>query len=393
LKNGLGHYLEYVKSIIDPIATNGRTALVLVNQEADTEVMNSVPAQKVFRHEIWNILPRIHRIPRVGRWLNTVVENVRFFLRIRWVLNERRIDSEWLIFCDMVCHNQILAWSWWHRSLPRRKRPLLVLLFRYSTDWFYYWYGESSSQRAFKGYEALSTQGLVHFASDSARLALEYARLTNLPIEVLPIPHTTHSFHGGKSKPAAKPEGCLRMVSIGGARDEKGIMEILQAIEKLSESGEIEKFEFAIQTTGATECTQALVKHLQGKKLTRVRFIAKRLSTEEYYRLLSAADVVLLPYWREIYVSRTSGIFAEAVAAGKPVIVTEDTWMSDQLENYGGGVFVRNRDVDDLVRAIAEMRDRYGELRKAALMTRTAWRNKHSPEALLAAVMEMIDGG
>src|SRR5262249_29616429 len=57
--------------------------------------------------------------------------------------------------------------------------------------------------------------------------------------------------------------------------------------------------------------------------------------------LLSRVDIVLLPYDAAQSPLRSSGVFAEAVAAGKVTVVPADTWMSMHLaaDRAAGVVF------------------------------------------------------
>ncbi len=56
--------------------------------------------------------------------------------------------------------------------------------------------------------------------------------------------------------------------------------------------------------------------------------------SEEYKHWLSQMDIVLAPYDQNSYAARSSGVFAEAIAAGKPTVVTSGTWMASVLEPY-----------------------------------------------------------
>ncbi len=55
------------------------------------------------------------------------------------------------------------------------------------------------------------------------------------------------------------------------------------------------------------------------------------LSAAAYKDLLLGSDITLLPYERNAYRARSSGILAESLAAGIPVIVPAGTWLSRQL--------------------------------------------------------------
>src|SRR4030095_10620142 len=65
----------------------------------------------------------------------------------------------------------------------------------------------------------------------------------------------------------------------------------------------------------------ALVHRAQAQGVTPlIRFIGSYLDETELTRLISRADVVLLPY--DSHEQVTSGVLVEAVAAGKPVVAT-----------------------------------------------------------------------
>src|SRR5207249_2422257 len=63
----------------------------------------------------------------------------------------------------------------------------------------------------------------------------------------------------------------------------------------------------------------------------KVELITEPLSSKEYWDLLSSGDIVLLPYDRDSYYARSSGILAESLAAGIPSLVPAGTWMAKQF--------------------------------------------------------------
>src|SRR6185436_5319363 len=77
------------------------------------------------------------------------------------------------------------------------------------------------------------------------------------------------------------------------------------------------------------------------------------LRTAEYHKLFTRASIVLLPYEPARYAFGTSGVFAEAMAAGKPTITTSNTWMTDEARRLGGAVYGLERpDVQSLIESI-----------------------------------------
>lgn len=387
LKDLLGHYFEYSYSLMKIIEKRGYEFLVLTNKEAETSVTEKLPVKKVFSKEIWHVRPSLCK-SHFGRKVNTILENVRYYLIIRRILNKEIVTPDWVIFCDTLCHNQMMAWAWWINYIPKHKRPRLILLFRYSSSWFDFWSDHKTMSKVFKMFKKAALGERLILCSDSSRLKKEYARFTDLPIYVVPIPHTSHPILLGDSRVTDySNERPLRIGSLGGARDEKGYIEILETIKIINKKEIFRRFEFLIQASGAALELLEATKEVEAMNLQNVRFIYDVLDSEEYYKLLQNIDVVLLPYWRSIYESRTSGILTESLAAGKPVIATLDTWMSDQLQAYDTGLTCRDRDPEDLARAIIEMYLRKDEFRAKAIRAKDRWLFDHNPEALLEVLL------
>lgn len=56
--------------------------------------------------------------------------------------------------------------------------------------------------------------------------------------------------------------------------------------------------------------------------------------SDEYAEVFRRADILLIPYHQDNYAARSSGVFAEALALGRPTVVTRGTWMAMTLEHY-----------------------------------------------------------
>jgi len=127
---------------------------------------------------------------------------------------------------------------------------------------------------------------------------------------------------------------------------------------------------------------------LKAAALPGVTFIERPLTSEEYTNLLTSSSGVLLPRLLQLYRSQTSGPFVEALAAGKPVVVTNNSWMSDQLKKHGAGTTFKDQDADSLAEAIRTLTTNYAELRTRAERSAKEWTSFHNPDRLY----EMIKG-
>jgi hypothetical protein len=65
-----------------------------------------------------------------------------------------------------------------------------------------------------------------------------------------------------------------------------------------------------------------------------ITYLPAYLTRQEYLQQLNNVDILLLPYDSEIYRERTSGVFVEAICAGKIPFVTQGTWMATELIPY-----------------------------------------------------------
>jgi glycosyltransferase involved in cell wall biosynthesis len=121
-----------------------------------------------------------------------------------------------------------------------------------------------------------------------------------------------------------------------------------------------------------------------------VTLLKEVLNRKDYADLLLQSDVVLLPYSKDVYHSRTSGPFTEALAAAKTVIVTDGTWMSDQLKSYGSGLTVLDRDVESLMAAMIKAVDQHKKLQAKAQRDCSRWLSFHNPERFIDTLMRTI---
>ena len=66
-----------------------------------------------------------------------------------------------------------------------------------------------------------------------------------------------------------------------------------------------------------------------------IQLLPDVLPRSNYVAWMGRADLILLPYDPKLFRARTSGVFVEAIAAGKPPVVTDGTWMAHELRQHG----------------------------------------------------------
>jgi len=134
---------------------------------------------------------------------------------------------------------------------------------------------------------------------------------------------------------------------VGRVRADKGIYELLDAVERL----QCEGFEFELLITGTLE-DEALRPRLDQAKNVRCQS-----HTDDVPELMGAIDVLVLPSWREGF----PNVVLEASASARPVITTDATGAVDSVRHEETGLIARARDVDSLTNALRSLLERPDE--------------------------------
>ncbi len=139
-----------------------------------------------------------------------------------------------------------------------------------------------------------------------------------------------------------------------------------------------------------------LLKAIQrNKAMKSIRVITGSFSPEEYDRILSTFDLMVLPYSR----ASQSGNLAHSFALGVPCVVTAMEGLKAEVENSKAGLTVPPGDDVELMHAIAhimkhdELRKRYARNAAKYVTRQLTWRivaNKHIAlyQKLIAALAE-----
>lgn len=112
------------------------------------------------------------------------------------------------------------------------------------------------------------------------------------------------------------------------------------------------------------------------------------LPKERYAQLILDADIVLIPYRKEDFYARTSGVYADAVLAGKPVIATKQTWVGQQVLKHANGVTFSDGDVHDFHNALIKLQENFLEYSQNALVAREDWLKNHNGKTFLQFIKD-----
>ena len=156
--------------------------------------------------------------------------------------------------------------------------------------------------------------------TDSELISSSLQKKWNVVVNVMPIPH------GKCPQPQQKVHSTKKMQCWwpGKPREVKGLRDIQRL--------------FSIDDPQGGQC-ELIVHEDTALPLTSNSLACNRISgnlpREEYEKWLVQSDVILLPYDPVIYQESTSGIFVEAVCAGKIPLVKEGSWLAYELKKFG----------------------------------------------------------
>ena len=388
LRSFEGHFYNYTHSLYAGAREHGLNFRVLGGRDPLPAIAAALPFAGVFR-------PLPSAQPRgLGALVGPVANYARFAADLG-AIERRPLTPDWLLFVETTYHNQLFAWVRWLRGFEPGAAPRVAFMLRYNyrDPERGVWRRTAPLMRlALARLRRLTDRYAIRLVTDSGILVREYAELTPLPVTELPIPHTPGT---GDGPPPPAPDGPFRVVAPGRSMVTKGLDVLVESIEELHTTGDLSGFHFTLQDYAAAfrePEVAALIGRLRRLDSPQVRIIDQPLGEREYYELLGSAHLVVLPFRRSVYAASTSGGFVEALAMGKPVVVTAGTWMSAELERAGAGLTCADRSGADLARALRAARASRNSLAARAAAERPAWLAYHNPRSFVTRLLGAFDG-
>lgn len=373
LKDYNGHWYEYDKSVAEMHWKVGTHVTIAAHQAASEQIVQELNALPLFKYTNWD---GIYYSPvAVKRYLGILQHNWRVYRTLDKFLNLSEPFN--CIFVPTVIIYHLAAWLFLAKKYQNKKFKRVVLFFRNNAGS----YPNNSNRPVFKrstyilkkilqGFQPFTQTGLVCLATDSNRLAAEYNILSGLDFTVFPSPRIASCHHKNfDQKDRNTNKKAIVMSCLGPPRLEKGIDLLQKAILYLLQEKPALNVRFVIQWNRE-------IFNLDGSKIERkpeleksekVLFLTADLSSEEYDQYMAQTDCMVLPYRRQSYYARISGIGVEAATAGIPLIFTQDTWMEDAVAQYGAGIGIENENALDLAEKICLMAACFSEYKAEAV--------------------------
>lgn len=397
IEDSTGHYLEYAKRVLRAAKLEGFETILAVNMRAAGIVCPEADTiEKAFSSTFWGnqaqnygklalgLLKNCSQITGNYKYSRQFAKELRaLFLRV-----EATADD--LIFVPTLGGAELIGIAL-YTGLKKAQNLKWHLLFRRDLpipNSFF----DAKARLKFARVNADFTEaknrlktGNCFFYTDTEELTARYGKMDIWSFATLPIP--IDGTLGTKKKKLTNP---LVVSYLGDAREEKGIHSIPSLISTMRSTGfDEERLRFRIQanlpldgnTSRAARTKAKLTDYLQ----VGVEIIEGPFDSDTYHQLVLTSDVILIPYCPRSYAARSSGIFAEALAAGIPTIYPEGSWMA---KSRVGGGSLGFKKVADIPSVLTRIISNYAEYESQSIAYSSEWRNLHSARILVRRLVD-----
>jgi hypothetical protein len=366
------HHYNEARGLLAELGQRGIRLELLVNARAEPAIVAELGAQAVLDDPTFRL-----------EW--SFEERSRRFRSMLHKHSDRLLGRDDVLLVTIATQLEAHALTLWLRERPRRKRPWVMVLFL-SDRWNRAGREEYERQAAeFREVAAAiasldddETRRMI-FCAVTELLAAELRELLGTEVGVAPLPQRY-----GDPLPQTGASGATRrplVTILGGTRREKGSYLIPDIIRACRTEVDVA---FLVHLTNNT-LTPAEAEQLAGiAGEPQVSVIRDALPLLQYETAVAGADLALFPYEVVPYRKRCSGVFAEAVAYGKPVVVTPGTWLAAQVEaGRAAGIVSEDFEPSSIARAIARCVAGLDPLTRQAQSLSAEWRRTNSLPAFV----------
>jgi glycosyltransferase involved in cell wall biosynthesis len=364
----------------------GLEVLLLCGQDADPAIVAEFGAAPFFAIGVGAQMrpdparPAYENDPFVLQGTQALTLSAHFFFDFQRMTALLRPTDQ--VFFPALFASELLAFAQWLTLLPGEGRPFTTILLRA-------WFDEPHFRAIFELCAAVLCRPEMkcRLCSDSLELATLFGGLVRRPLDLVPFPQLPHDLV--RSPRRFRPEGSAITVGfVGSCRENRGFL-LLRAAIDLVLRDRPSACHFLVQAGGnpgsPPDVFMAEVGGLWAMPKTDVTMVVEITSTADYYALIHDCDIILLCYDPERYRYEPSGVFAEAITAGKVMVITAGTSMADEAERFAAG-YVCNEDftAPGIAAAIRQALAQYPVLamRAQAAMSRAA--SFHNADGLIS---------
>ena len=192
----------------------------------------------------------------------------------------------------------------------------------------------------------INNTGRVFLSHLTSQISMQYRSDWDLDVPVLPHPSTTfndeEASYLSHFMSFSESSSTIRVLYPGGARKKEGFTLSPGSSEIVSKIPGMQVV-FCSNLNAARENPgknfgSELIESFDNIDKTGMEIIDSNLSDDEFIEMIASCDIVVIPDPPEAFSRRTSGILADSLILGKPVVAIEGTWLEDIVKKEGIGV-------------------------------------------------------
>ncbi|MGK7940281.1 MAG: glycosyltransferase [Crocosphaera sp.] len=374
----------------------GSTSRLVNWMEKDILLLRSIP----FSNTLWGILKIIwgvirYIISKVFNKISTIINQIltpkvkSFKATLSQVLKDIKVTSADEIFIHTIGIEQVEDVYQFLVSNDVSKMPNFHILLRRDIDDPLVFYAKGIGLKSIfeQCYQSKLWSNKIQFYTDTNELIERYNSLSQVNLVKIPIPFRQEKLRElDKQENKKKP---IHFVYLGDARPEKGYHYLPGIVESLwRDYIQPGKIKLTIQSNFSIEGGEGLIPQarlsLERYPESKVKLIKNAMSADDYYQLLAEADALILPYDPHSYRFRTSGVLTEALAAGKPVIVPQNSWLGNQVDSSRARLYENPNKIAEEVIKICENLEKFS---LSAKRFSQQWREENSPDSLVSVLL------
>jgi len=183
----------------------------------------------------------------------------------------------------------------------------------------------------------------VKIAAETPRYADYLAMHLDCPVAVAPNIETREQL-------PLPDDGRFTVICPGSGRYDKGFLNLLEIFTRVRRQDPGLKIRFQTQLLPDRDLKHHLDYLQRLYAVPGVKTLPSQISAEEIEAMFDNADLVLLPYARDVYEFRGSAVLIEAMCSGRHALALDGPAFVDQMRFFGGGtVCTNNADMADKV--------------------------------------------
>ena len=369
-----GHHYNLNKAIGAYCAQHQIPVIFYLLKETEADICAELPVRPIFSNSIYR---STSSDPVCARLEDFFVLNKAFQQDLN-KLDRQDFPPDDIILVPTAMQNMLGGLGGWLRGFKPNQRPKVFILLAFTnfyseavkaSNMVYYRYGLAKSMPR-KG---------IRLAASSQKLADFYGKFAGRSVEIVPMPNKIYP-----AKAMGVSPKTFYISVLGYSRRLKGFHLLPEVIDQLV----AKKIPFHMDIQWTEEENLKDIKTALDQRFDHITLHGGTLSEEAYAQLLTRAHISLLPYNPAHYRYSGSGVFSESMAAGKVLVLPENTWMAQEADKAGhGAILFQKHDADDVTAAILQAMADFPALQKKATEGSSIFNQNHGINHFMTQVL------